>query len=107
MRSARPTSKSPSFGMTAWGGEHCTYTLQSPLIGTEKRALKVAEAILANLNRYGGLLDGDDVPQATEALLSFDDSPEDFSRQLQAIAADWAKSSLVERKATPWHRSQA
>jgi len=42
-----------------WGRNN-VYTLQSPLIKTEKRALKVAEAILANLNRYRGLLNGDD-----------------------------------------------
>ena len=36
-----------------WGRNN-VYTLQSPLIKTEKRALKVAEAILANLNRYRG-----------------------------------------------------
>jgi len=40
-----------------WGRNN-VYTLQSPLIKTEKRALKVAEAILANLNRYRGLLNG-------------------------------------------------
>ena len=34
-----------------WGRNN-VYTLQSPLIKTEKRALKVAEAILANLNRF-------------------------------------------------------
>ena len=39
-----------------WGRNN-VYTLQSPLIKTEKRALKVAEAILANLNRYRGLLE--------------------------------------------------
>jgi hypothetical protein len=45
-----------------WGRNN-VYTLQSPLIKTEKRALKVAEAILANLNRYRGLMDGDDIPR--------------------------------------------
>ena len=48
-----------------WGRNN-VYTLQSPLIKTEKRALKVAEAILANLNRYRGLLNSDDIPRTTE-----------------------------------------
>jgi ribosomal protein S27AE len=52
-----------------WGRNN-VYTLQSPLIKTEKRALKVAEAILANLNRYRGLLNGDDIPRTTEIILS-------------------------------------
>ena len=55
-----------------WGRNN-VYTLQSPLIKTEKRALKVAEAILANLNRYRGLLNGDDIPRTTEIILSFDE----------------------------------
>jgi len=79
-----------------WG--RCNvYTLQSPLIKTEKRALKVSEAILANLNRYRGLLNGDDIPRTTEVLLSFDDSNEDFSRKLACLAKEWEGSALSER----------
>ena len=63
-----------------WGRNN-VYTLQSPLIKTEKRALKVAEAILANLNRYRGLLNGDDIPRTTEIILSFDDEFDEFSRK--------------------------
>jgi len=74
------------------------YTLQSPLIKTEKRALKVAEAILANLNRYRGLLNGDDIPRTTEIILSFDDPFEEFSRKLQQLSKEWEASGLREQR---------
>jgi len=73
------------------------YTLQSPLIKTENRALKVAEAVLANLNRYRGLLNGDGVPQTTERLLSFDDDLTDFSRKLGALREEWEQSDLSRK----------
>ena len=41
--------------VSLWGRNNI-YTLRSPLIRTEKRALKVAEAILANLNRAPDLV---------------------------------------------------
>jgi len=76
-------------------GDHNVYTLQSPLIKTEKRALKVAEAILANLNRGGGVVQGE-VPHTNEVILSFDDSPEDFSRKLAVLAKEWENSSISQ-----------
>lgn len=79
-----------------WG--RCnTYTLQSPLIKTEKRGLKVAEAILANLNRYQGILKQNEIPRTSEVLLSFDDDTEEFSRKLSLLARDWENSALVDR----------
>ena len=78
-----------------WGRNN-VYTLQSPLIKTEKRALKVAEAILANLNRYRGLMDGDDIPRTTEIILSFDDDFTEFQRKLQKLAEEWEASGLRE-----------
>ena len=78
-----------------WGRNN-VYTLQSPLIKTEKRALKVAEAILANLNRYRGLLNGDDIPRTTEIILSFDDEFDEFSRKLQQLSREWEASGLRE-----------
>jgi len=88
-----------------WG--RCNvYTLQSPLIKTEKRGLKVAEAILANLNRYRGLLNGDDIPRTTEVLLSFDDSTDEFSRKLAGLAKEWEDSGLAERKVREGHSSE-
>ena len=78
-----------------WGRNN-VYTLQSPLIKTEKRALKVAEAILANLNRYRGLLNSDDIPRTTEIILSFDDEFEEFARKLQQLSKEWEASGLRE-----------
>jgi hypothetical protein len=78
-----------------WGRNN-VYTLQSPLIKTEKRALKVAEAILANLNRYRGLLSGDDIPRTTEIILSFDDDFEEFSKKLTQLSKEWEASGLRE-----------
>lgn len=72
------------------------YTLTSALIKTEQRALKVAEAILGNLNRYRGLLNGDDIPRTTEIILSFDDEFDDFSRKLATLAKEWESSGLSQ-----------
>ena len=71
---------------------------QSPLIKTEKRALKVAEAILANLNRYRGLINGDDIPRTTEIILSFDDPFDEFSRKLKQLSKEWEASGLREQR---------
>ena len=85
-----------------WG--RCNvYTLQSPLIKTEKRALKVAEAILANLNRYRGLLNSDGIPSTTEVLLSFDDDLDEFSRKLAYLAKEWEASGLSETQVREQH----
>jgi ribosomal protein S27AE len=80
-----------------WGRNN-VYTLQSPLIKTEKRALKVAEAILANLNRYRGLLNGDEIPRTTEIILSFDDSFEEFQRKVQQLGRELEQSGLREMR---------
>ncbi len=77
-------------------GRHNVYTLQSPLIKTEKRALKVAEAILANLNRYRGLLNDDEIPRTTEIIISFDDPFDVFQEKLHQLGKEWAASGLRE-----------
>ncbi len=88
-----------------WGS--CSaYILQSPLIKTEKRALRVAEAILANLNRYQDLLDGNHIPRTTEVTLSFDDSFEDFSRNLNHLGEIWAGADLRGRRRARGQASQ-
>ena len=76
-----------------------TYFLYTPMIKTSVRALKVAESILANLNRYRGLLNTNDngVPSVTEVVLSLDDTPEEFSRSLGALAKEWEQAGLSER----------
>ena len=73
------------------------YTMQSPLVKTEQRALKIAEAILANLNRYRGLLEDGEIPRTIEHMLSFDDSAEEFSRKLGILAKEWEASDLSQK----------
>ncbi len=83
-----------------WGPNN-VYTLQSPLIKTARRALKAAEAILANLNRYPGPLSGDDILRTTETMLSFDDDFDEFSRKLQQLSKEWEASGLRRRTTPP------
>jgi hypothetical protein len=47
--------------------------------------LKADLTVLANLNRYRGLLNGDEIPRTTEILLSFDEPFDEFRRKLQAM----------------------
>ena len=77
-------------------GRGSKYTLQSPLIRTEKRALKVAEAVLANLQRYEGFLGDDELPKTTEIILTFDDDLPEFSRKLDLISKEWEASTLAK-----------
>ena len=82
-------------------GPSSTYTLMSPLIKTEKRALKVAESILANLQRYSGLLLNDDIPRTTEIILSWDEDLPEFKRKLKKLSDDWQRSALVSGQKPP------
>ena len=77
-------------------GDCNTYTLQSPLIKTERRALKVAEAVLSNLNRYRGLFVDGEVPRIQEHILSFDVSPAEFSASLGKLAEAWEEGKVTE-----------
>ncbi len=76
-------------------GTHNVYTLQSALIKTEQRALRVAEAVLGNLNRCRGLLLGDEVPRTTEVVLSLDQDRESFSGKLKQLSEMWEESQQV------------
>lgn len=75
-------------------GEFNVYTLFSPLIKTETRALKVSEVILANLNRYHGLPGKDEIPEVAEHVLSLDDDRSSFSKKLGVLAHIWEESKL-------------
>jgi len=72
------------------------YILLSPLIKTEKRALKVAESILANLQRIVNFF-GDDIPKTTEVVISFDDDFDVFVSKLKDLGDEWEQSNLVEK----------
>ena len=52
-------------------GDHRVFTLFSPTVQSEKRALKVAEAALGNLSRCPEAVSDEGVPQSHEFLLSF------------------------------------
>jgi len=81
-------------------GSGSSYTLLSPLIKTEKRALKVAESILANLQRYRGTTGVDEIPRTTEIILSFDDDFDEFQRKVQKLGEEWEHSKLVQQAHT-------
>lgn len=77
-----------------WGRNN-VYTLKSPLIQTDSRALKVAEAILANLNLYG--LSGGGFPHGTrEIILHLDNPREDFQAQCARLSQTLERSSLAQ-----------
>ncbi len=78
-------------------GTHNVYELESPLIKTEKRALKVAESLLANLNSPNGLFDLQigKVPRTTEHLLTLDHDREHFARDLDLLSKRLEASALV------------
>jgi hypothetical protein len=78
-------------------GSGSKYTLMSPLIKTEKRALKVSEAILANLQRYSNILE-DGIPKTTEIIISFDEDVDVFSRKLKDLGEEWESSTLSKSK---------
>jgi len=60
----------------------------------------VAEAILANLNRYRGLLNGDEIPRTTEIILSFDEPYEEFKRKVEQLGRELEQSGLRETRAS-------
>lgn len=74
----------------------CAYTLHSPLIKTENRALKVAEAVLASLNRFG-LEDG--IPKQHETMMSFDKPLAEFRADCEALERQLEKSPLKRHRA--------
>ncbi len=80
-----------------WGRSN-KYLLKSPLIKTERRALKVAEAILGNLQRWDDLFDGEGIPNTREFVISWDDSLPEFTRKLAIVANEWEKSTLVRSR---------
>ena len=68
---------------------HRVYTLKSPLIQGQKRALRIAEAILANLRRYPEWFQDDEVPCMGEGILSWDEPFGVFQKKLQSLAEAW------------------
>jgi hypothetical protein len=83
-----------------WG--RCnTYVLKSPLIKTERRALKVAEAILSNLNKFSRCLadlNSGEVPTTLETILNFDQDMATFKSNLAKFAKELEASPLARRR---------
>lgn len=78
-------------------GKCDVYHLHSPLIKTEKRALKVAEAMLANLNMQERPLVPGEIPRTHELILSFDVPKEKFSQEMERLRGQlennaWSKA---------------
>ena len=69
------------------------YILKSPLIRTQKRALRVAEGMLATLMRPAALKSGD-IPSASEYVLSLDCDMETLKERLDELSRDLTKGWL-------------
>lgn len=69
------------------------YTLQTPLVKTEKRALIVAENILSNLQRQHAAIESARV--SAETVLRFDNSKEVFEEQLNRLSSILTESTLA------------
>lgn len=76
-------------------GSGRTYTFSTPLVRTERRALKVAETMLSNLQMDLDWSE-DVIPQATEMTLDMSSTLVEFQTQLTFMEDQWKKSSLVE-----------
>jgi len=74
------------------GGITNTYQLWSPLIKTDKRALGVAESLLANLN-YGLIREGEEMFNR-ERVLNLDEPREEFFQNLASLSKGWMESPL-------------
>ena len=83
--------------MSLWGPGN-VYRLRSPLIRTEKRALKVGESLLANLNRCPEFAFASNVPNTSEVVLSLDDDRAEFTRKLEQLADEWQRSGLSQQR---------
>lgn len=76
--------------------ERNVYTLSSPLIKTEKRGLKVAEATLSNLEY--ARLDGAMIPKITEHIIQFDASSDEWKRQMEDLENRLASSPRMQMR---------
>lgn len=68
------------------------YTLRSPLIKTDKRALNVAERMLATLC-LSPVVEGE-IPNSVEQILSLDATRSEFTQELSRLSERWRNSAL-------------
>lgn len=69
------------------------YVIKTPLVKTENRALKMAEALLSSLNVHG--LPAGEIPRMYETILSFDSSLEEFTAHCQKLHEQLQASPLA------------
>lgn len=77
--------------------ETCTYLMRSPLVRTDKRALKVVEATLSTLQRVLHREENGVPPRYTETLLTFDQDRPAFLQECQKLEAELSGSNLARR----------
>jgi len=76
-----------------------TYEIHSPIIRTKKRALGVAESVLANLQRVRNPSnDCDNISANSETILNLDTNRTDFRRQCQELGIELSGNNERRRK---------
>lgn len=78
-------------------GTGSKYTLLTPMIKTENRALRVAEALLSSLQRKIKMVDGE-IPRSSELILSFDEDFDIFSNKVKKLGKSLENSHLSSNK---------
>jgi len=74
--------------------ESSTMRVKSPLVRTEKRALKIAESVLANLAMGATVSEG---LRIKEIVLSFDDSLDKLKNDLKVVESRWLNSPFYKK----------
>jgi len=84
---------------------HNVYRMKTPLVKTDRRALRIAESLLATLHQTSGLEQGE-IPRSTERTINFSDSLDEIKGQLKEMAVSWeglkAKSNPPDRESRKW-----
>ena len=76
-------------------GDHNVYTLHAPLTKSPERALKIAESLLGNLNRYNIMPKSGEVPQTKPFVISFDESLDDVKEKCQELYMSFDGSPMT------------
>lgn len=74
------------------------FYVYSPLIRTEKRALKVAEGVLANLQRCKWKTTDEGIPNSQETVIELDSERMAFKASCKRLEDELFRSSLVRSK---------
>jgi ribosomal protein S27AE len=88
-------------------GPHDVYHIQSPLIKTEKRGMRVAESTLANLNTQADTLIPGEIPRTVELIVSLDIPREEFNDEMERLQRQLENSALVKYRKPHQAKKQA